>query len=66
MSWLTRLFTRDPAQSKRLAEAETQRDNARAHLAEAREINRRLRPALAENHFGERMAAALEPRGWSP
>lgn len=35
------------------------RANAERHGAMARRL-------LAENHFGERMAAALEPRGWDP
>jgi len=66
VSWLHKLFARDPTQATRLAEAEAQRDAAVEHLEEARELNTRLRPELKYNHFGERMAAALEPRGWKP
>lgn len=59
MSWLLKLFSRDPDQETRIAAAHAQRADAAEELADAREVNGRLRKHASENHFGDRIAAAF-------
>lgn len=47
------------------ADAEQDVRVSRALRTNAEQIGKRQRIALANNHFGERMAAALEPRGYA-
>lgn len=48
-----------------LAEATEQRAEARAYRQRAERIGPGIREELRKNHFGERMAEALEPRGYA-
>jgi len=50
----------------RRAEAIQQRTEARAARRRAERLGPAIRAELEKNHFGERMAAALEPRGYKP
>ena len=47
------------------AEATEQRAEARLARRSAERDGPVIRAELNKNHFGERMAAALEPRGWT-
>lgn len=49
---------------RQLDEATQQHAEAQAYRARAERIGPHIRRELATNHFGERMAAALEPRGY--
>jgi hypothetical protein len=51
---------------QRLTEAAQQRTEARAARRRAEHLGPAIRAELEKNHFGERMAAALEPRGYKP
>ena len=62
MSWLTRILGRDRHQITRIAEAQTERDDAAADLAEAQQIAARRKELLARNHITEGFAAAFERR----
>lgn len=48
----------------RFAEATEQRAEAQTARRRAERVGPGIRAELEKNHFGERMAAALEPRGW--
>jgi hypothetical protein len=60
VNWLLKLFSRDPDQETRIAEARAQRDDAAAQLGEAREIGRRNRRRVQANHLGAMWTAAFE------
>lgn len=49
-----------------LAEAAEQLDEARKSRRRAEEVGPYIREGLKHDRFGAAMAAALEPRGWSP
>jgi hypothetical protein len=66
VSWLTRLLGRDDAQTKRIAEAQAEREGAAADLAEAQQIAARRRELLRRNHITEGFAAAFERRRATP
>jgi hypothetical protein len=51
VNWLLKLFSRDPDQETRIAEAQ---------LGEAREIGRRNRRRVQANHLGAMWTAAFE------
>jgi hypothetical protein len=59
VTWLSRLIHRDDDQGKRLKEAEAQRDEAAELLAESREVAKRNRRHVENNHFGEGFRAAF-------
>lgn len=48
-----------------LAEATEQRAEARTYRRRAELLGPGIREELRRNHFGERMAEALEPRGYA-
>lgn len=48
-----------------LAEATEQRAEARQYRRRAERVGPSLRAELEQNHFGERMTAAFESRGWA-
>jgi hypothetical protein len=50
----------------RFAEATEQRAEARTYRNRAERVGPDIREGLKNDRFGERMAAALEPRGWNP
>jgi hypothetical protein len=50
----------------KLSEATAQRAEARTYRRRAEAVGPDIRKALEHDRFGERMAAALEPRGWNP
>ena len=49
-----------------LAEATQQRAEAHSYRARAEQVGPDIRDGLKHDRFGAAMAAALEPRGWSP
>lgn len=56
-----------PAELERqYVEATEQRAEAQTARWRAERVGPDIRKALEHDRFGERMAAALEPRGWKP
>jgi len=61
MSWLHKIFGRDNVH-ERLAEANSQRDEAAEYLKESRQLGSNLRNHDQRNHITDRMRAAFQAR----
>lgn len=59
MTWLSKLLRRDTDQDERIRAAERQRDEAARLVDESREVARRNRRHVENNHFGEGFRAAF-------
>lgn len=62
MTWLSKLFPRNPAQTARIEAAQQQQTEAAEILAQSRDVARRNRRHIERNHITEGFAAAFERR----
>lgn len=62
MTWLSKLFSRDPDQAARIESAQRDQTEAAEILAQSRDVARRNRRHIERNHITEGFAAAFERR----